>query len=97
MIENYLGHERYSKERNDIERRYKYEQSLLLPREQWRPMDSAPNMAIKQLVEFRAQLENGEERVVHWAQDFSGEYQPPFCGWFDREHNEVKPIRWRPL
>jgi hypothetical protein len=70
----------------------------------WRPIGSAPRNAS----EFRARMSDGTEITpVHWAEDMSGEYQPPFRGWFTPKHGsdgrferfvEIDtPKEWAPL
>lgn len=67
----------------------------------WRPMQDAPKDG--PIVWIRAQLEDGTEVDVHWAQDLSGEEQPPFRGWYAAHATpsagfyEVKPLRWKPI
>ncbi|HYG36368.1 MAG TPA: hypothetical protein VEC99_16360 [Clostridia bacterium] len=69
----------------------------------WEPMAAAP----KDATDIEVQLEDGSILVAHWAQDLSGEEQPPFIGWFtavkDSQGNrdgyrEIKtPLCWRKM
>lgn len=45
---------------------------------QWQPISTAP----KDATWIRLLLKSGEEVKGHWAQDYSGENQAPFDGWF---------------
>jgi hypothetical protein len=54
----------------------------------------------------RVKLESGEILDAHFAQDLSGEEQPPFQGWFklrSKKHPEYGyvqidcPIAWKPI
>lgn len=45
-------------------------------------------------------LEDGTVLDAHWACDLSGDEQPPFLGWFDRQHREIlfkRIMLWRKL
>ncbi|MDB6171599.1 MAG: hypothetical protein JWL59_910 [Chthoniobacteraceae bacterium] len=47
-------------------------------------------------------LLDGSIVEAHWAQDFSGEYQPAFCGWYQEiapsSYRPIKtPVGWKPL
>lgn len=44
----------------------------------WQPMATAP----KDCTWIIVLTEEGDEERVHWAEDLSGEDQPPFRGWF---------------
>ena len=64
-------------------------------------MDTAPK---GETVEVR--MKNGKKRIAHFAQDLSGEEQPPFKGWFterSKQHPEYgyvqvdDPVAWRPM
>lgn len=63
----------------------------------WCDMSLAP----KDTTLIEAMVEGSDKSVVvHYAQDYSGEFQPSFDGWFRKSGNsyvEVKPIKWRPL
>ena len=68
---------------------------------QWLSMDTAPK---GETVEVR--MKNGKKRIAHFAQDLSGEEQPPFKGWFterSKQHPEYgyvqvdDPVAWRPM
>jgi hypothetical protein len=69
----------------------------------WEPIETAPKNATKILAVYPG----GSEVVVHWAQDLSGEDQPPFEGWFkddtDTNGNRTgysavpEPAGWKPL
>jgi len=42
------------------------------------------------------QLPDGTELEAHWACDLTGEEQPPFRGWFNRQYRQVpQPLLWR--
>jgi hypothetical protein len=65
--------------------------------EGWLPMESAPKNATWVMVKMK----DGEELEAHWAQDLSGENQPPFKGWFMKNsHTMIQietPIKWKPI
>ena len=67
----------------------------------WLSMDDAPKGRT-----VRVKLKSGEILDAHFAQDLSGEEQPPFKGWFKQrskaqpEYGFVQidePIGWKPL
>lgn len=69
----------------------------------WQPMEEASMKG--PVVWVIGQLADDSEVRMHYAQDLSGEYCPPFSGWFKGVYNdfgkvlffdEVKPLRWRP-
>lgn len=68
-------------------------------REGWQPMDTAPRNATN----IEVLMANGDVLVAHWAQDLSGECQPPFKGWFVKRaggygaYEIDTPKKWRPL
>jgi hypothetical protein len=51
------------------------------------------------------QLYDGSVVRMHYAQDMSGEVQPPFEGWFERVDvsggpgyfRQVRPASWKPI
>jgi hypothetical protein len=51
-------------------------------------------------IEFIGVDSEGEERLMHFAQDLSGEEQPPFSGFFYKAGSgtclPVSFIKWRP-
>lgn len=66
--------------------------------EKWRSMETAPKG-----VTVRVKLVDGKRLLAHFAQDLSGEEQPPFKGWFtarSKTHPEYgfiaisDPIAW---
>lgn len=63
----------------------------------WRGMTTAP----KNSTEVEVRLKDGRVLVAHWAQDLSGEEQPPFSGWFVYNGSYCsgidEPVAWRPL
>lgn len=63
----------------------------------WREMGSAPRNATT----VEVLMHNRTTKHAHWAQDLSGEEQPPFRGWFEKgEHFNSQiddPIAWRYL
>jgi hypothetical protein len=69
--------------------------------EGWEPIESAP----KNASEIEVLLPSNEVIVAHWAEDMSGEYQPPFRGWFKavrdkegkvRSYAQIEtPVAWR--
>lgn len=66
-----------------------------------RPMDTAPKDATEILLSVEG-AGSPAWIVAHWAQDLSGEEQPPFRGWFRRNaygFREVgtTPLGWLPL
>lgn len=70
--------------------------------EEWQPMATAPKEGYP--IEFvTVKLADGSTRSpCHYACDLSGEYQPPFKGWFipdgtGKGYKEVHPVAWRPL
>ena len=75
---------------------------LEFPFNDWRPMFCAPVSRCQDV-----EVWDGTRIVVsHFAQDLSGEDQPPFSGWFipimddhDRVlyYTGIKPLRWRPI
>lgn len=63
----------------------------------WDPMSNAPMSAM----DVRGRDAQGKiiERM-HYAEDLSGECQPPFCGWFEQRSGmnfPVSPVEWQPL
>lgn len=67
-------------------------------RRPWRDLASAPKNATD--VELCLSFKSGEKCIGHWAEDLSGDEQPPFRGWFTKcgsGFTGVKPIAWRPL
>ena len=65
----------------------------------WKPMSSAPTEGFP-IQHVRGKLRDGSVvEDMHYAYDHSGEYQPPFEGWFKRvgnTHIKVKPVAWMP-
>lgn len=65
----------------------------------WRPWSSAP----KNATWVEVLLRDRTVKVAHWAEDLSGEEQPPFSGWFVGKGEQSfsaligEPIGWRPL
>lgn len=68
---------------------------------QWRSISEAPKGK-----SVRVKLKSGKTLTAHFAQDLSGEEQPPFKGWFTErskihpEYGYVEietPIAWKPL
>lgn len=66
---------------------------------EWRSMDSAPRNATWVMVKTA----DGKAHRAHFAEDVSGEEQPPFSGWFKRVDKidgfvglGSEPIMWRP-
>ncbi|MEQ1644894.1 MAG: hypothetical protein ABL959_15705 [Pyrinomonadaceae bacterium] len=65
----------------------------------WQPIETAPKNASW----IRVILPGGQKLEAHWAQDLSGEEQPPFKGWFRKYEGSsgfsqiAEPIGWRPL
>lgn len=61
------------------------------------PIATAP----KNATWVQALLKNHSIVEAHWAQDYSGEHQAPFDGWFDRRLVELvdaeTPTHWKPL
>jgi hypothetical protein len=61
----------------------------------WHSIDTAPQNA----TDIEALMPDGTVMVVHWAEDLSGEEQPPFRGWFTdrgRYYEQVDtPVGWR--
>ncbi len=72
-----------------------------LPDNPWRSMDRAP----KDCTWVEVRVDTGTVSTVyvaHWAQDLSGEEQPPFSGWFINHPSGgyagiPNPFCWRPL
>jgi hypothetical protein len=71
---------------------------------EWRPIESAPNNATEVILKVPCEKNSKGYRTVigHWAQDLSGEEQPPFRGWFrDTGYHmaaiEPEPTEWMPL
>lgn len=67
------------------------------PVDDWRPMDTAP----KDCTHVMVKLKNGTvHEDAHWASDRTGEYQPPFEGWFIPRgkgfEEVVGVVAWRP-
>src|SRR5689334_12958567 len=61
----------------------------------WRKMDSAP----KDCSWVQGMLKDGSVVRMHYAEDLSGEEQPPFRGWFIEKkwgYLGVFPVAWRP-
>ncbi len=46
--------------------------------DEWKPIRTAPMNATWVILKLR----DGTEVRAHYAEDFSGEDQPAFCGWF---------------
>ena len=62
----------------------------------WQPMKTAP-MTGDIIEHVIGKTKDGEIiEDMHYAYSYSGEYQPPFEGWFDHNHREVKPVAWMP-
>ena len=66
----------------------------------WYPIETAP----LDCTYVELELKDGSVVVGHWAQDLSGEYQPPFSGWFVevpgcKYFKQVypRPVAWRPI
>lgn len=64
----------------------------------WQPIATAPRGGTWVI----ARVADGRTYVVHWAQDLSGEEQPPFRGWFEQVsahgYREIPdPVSWCPL
>lgn len=61
---------------------------------EWSSMDYAPRDGSWIVVEI-----DNETIRAHWAEDLSGEEQPPFSGWFAEDgagsYRQVHPVRWR--
>lgn len=73
-------------------------EQLELALDDWRLLCSAPRDATWMIVKLR----DGKEVKAHWAQDLSGEEQPPFRGFFVRHGTYFReafpdPICWKPL
>lgn len=66
----------------------------------WRTMDTAPKDGTEIIV-FSPRAGTKGKLIAHWAQDLSGEEQPPFRGWYywsGHGFNEVcDPVSWMPL
>lgn len=71
-----------------------------MKRRPWETMDTAPKGR-----EVEVRMKNGKKLIAHFAQDLSGEEQPPFKGWFierSKQHPEYgfigidDPVAWRP-
>lgn len=69
--------------------------------DKWLSMDDAPKGRT-----VRVKLKSGKITEAHFAQDLSGEDQPPFKGWFtlrSAAHPEYgfiqidDPISWKPM
>jgi len=64
-----------------------------------RPMSEAPRDSTSLLALVVDEFGNRRWTVCHWAQDLSGEEQPPFRGWFDNlRHVQISArgmIGWR--
>lgn len=67
--------------------------------EGWEPIETAPKWSGEQ--EYL--LPDGTSVIGHWAQDLSGEHQPPFRGFFTKKGRdyygdvmvEIYPVAWR--
>jgi hypothetical protein len=70
--------------------------------DRWMPMESAPiNGYPSSIQHVRGKLRDGSiVEDMHYAQDLSGEDQPPFKGWFEHVYAgtyiEVDPVAWMP-
>jgi hypothetical protein len=70
---------------------------------EWQPIDTAQKKAVNVILKIPKDGYPGyRECIGHWAQDLSGEEQPPFRGWFyDTGYGFVEvtptPTHWRPL
>ena len=68
----------------------------------WMPMESAPKDGKEVILRIPARgWPDHYQQIAHWADDMSGEEQPPFRGWFRNTgygYAEVAdPTGWRPL
>lgn len=68
----------------------------------WRDMASAPKNATEIILRLPCKGWPGHYSMIgHWAQDLSGEEQPPFRGWFWRHADGFaqlpEPTGWKPL
>jgi hypothetical protein len=68
-----------------------------MKRRPWQPVETAPKGKTVEV-----QLRSGKLLEAHYAQDLSGEEQPPFQGWFRHVSPSScagieTPIRWREL
>jgi hypothetical protein len=66
--------------------------------EGWLPMESAPKNATWVMVKMK----DGSEIKAHWAEDLSGDFQPPFKGWFKKNTETTniqidEPVKWKPI
>lgn len=65
--------------------------------EDWQPMETAPKEGFP-IQHVRGKLANGAiVEDMFFARDLSGEYQPPFEGWFISSgsfYREVDPVAW---
>lgn len=80
-----------------------------IPENPWKTMDRAPKdctwIEVKSDLEPRRKFVPTKTKVyvAHWAQDLSGEEQPPFSGWFEGSpfaggySGVPDPYCWRPL
>ena len=60
----------------------------------WGPIATAP----KNATWIEVIMSDGTTLEAHWAQDLSGEDQPPFQGWFNRKLVQIEtPDGWRPI
>lgn len=68
----------------------------------WQPMDTAPTTG--PIVWVRVKCRDGRVTTAHFAEDLSGDEQPPFRGWFESVgkgfghfFSHVSPVGWTPL
>ena len=63
----------------------------------WQPMSTAPQNGEW----IQVKIWNEKIYLAHFAEDLSGEDQPPFSGWFTncgRDYSSVgEPLGWQPL
>lgn len=91
--------ENYSQEIADflhLEKQRANEEAAAMPTvsEGWCNMDSAP----KDGRNIKVRDKDGNETIAHFAQDLSGEEQPPFKGFFEsrgRDFIQVIPVEWK--
>lgn len=67
------------------------------PVDDWRPVDTAPKDCTHVMVKLKSGTVHED---AHWASDRTGEYQPPFEGWFVPDGKGFKEVvgvvAWRP-
>ena len=67
------------------------------PKNRFDPLRTAPTKG-HPILNINIRTSDGRIIEGHWAEDLSGEFQPPFKGWFDTDLTEISnPAEWQPI